>query len=166
LTGIGDPIVEGWPTETAPPPPEDEEPPPPPPHSPSASEASSEEEEDDDAGREDSDGDGSGSLVVVSREDIAALGSPTAAAAAAAATGSAALPFPQKPGPPQAVPLRQHQAQPLPSLLEAQDWGHDSGRNLARGRCDHMICPASSFDCSDSDETFAHHLLLSESLAG
>jgi hypothetical protein len=165
LTGIGDPIVEGWPTETAPPPPEDEEPPPPPPHSPSASEASSEEEEDDDAGREDSDGDGSGSLVVVSREDIAALGSPTAAAAAAA-TGSAALPFPQKPGPPQAVPLRQHQAQPLPSLLEAQDWGHDSGRNLARGRCDHMICPASSFDCSDSDETFAHHLLLSESLAG
>ena len=165
MTGIGDPIVEGWPTETAPPPPEDEEPPPPPPHSPSASEASSEEEEDDDAGREDSDGDGSGSLVVVSREDIAALGSPTAAAAAAA-TGSAALPFPQKPGPPQAVPLRQHQAQPLPSLLEAQDWGHDSGRNLARGRCDHMICPASSFDCSDSDETFAHHLLLSESLAG
>ena len=165
MTGIGDPIVEGWPTETAPPPPEDEEPPPPPPHSPSASEASSEEEEDDDAGREGSDGDGSGSLVVVSREDIAALGSPTAAAAAAA-TGSAALPFPQKPGPPQAVPLRQHQAQPLPSLLEAQDWGHDSGRNLARGRCDHMICPASSFDCSDSDETFAHHLLLSESLAG
>lgn len=116
--GIGDPVVEGWPIESAPTE-EDHEPPPPPPHSPSASEEEEEDEDDDvDSDEDESDGEGSESLVVVSREEI-----PTA-------TAAPSLPFMHQ-GESRTGDLRR-QPQPLTSLLEAQDW--NDSRSLARGR--------------------------------
>ena len=119
--GIGDPLVEGWPKETAPVE-DDHEPPPPPPHSPSASEDEEEDEDGDEVDADEgSDGDGSGSMVVVHRDDIPA------------AVAAASLPFTQRQGPHTIAPRRQ--LQPLSALLEAQDW--DDSRSLARGRYAH-----------------------------
>ena len=126
--GIGDPLVEGWPKETAAVE-GDHEPPPPPPHSPSASEDEDEDEdgdEDEVDADEGSDGDGSGSMVVVHREDIPA------------AVAAATLPFTQRQGPRTTVPRRQ--PQPLSAMLEAEDW--DDSRSLARGRYAHFHAAA------------------------